>query len=371
MKFLIPQASFEKALKAAGKGVSEKDTHAFSSGVLLIADKCLTLQTYNLAIGVTHKADCSVEEIGGFVAPYKALFALVSRFPSEEVIEIEATTAMMTLRVVGAVYTIQSLCLAEDFPALPEAGEPVATLTVDTFRDAVSRTIFAASHEIGKPMLCGVEISCKKGKISFSAADGAKASFYDVQGGHETDFQHIVPVDNIKMIAAIPAAQGSTLTISYSGGLLGFQFTNTVVTSNLIDGKLPDFRASIPSESDYVLVLDRQALISAVDRLTIAANHSTSVIKLAGGEVDPYCSVFHTNDSLSGSEKLQIEEASDIDGAFEMAFMSKFLSQVLAGQSGEMVAVAKIKGTGTMSFTDPSDPDSLLLLAGVVTKTLA
>ena len=71
----------------------------------------------------------------------------------------------------------------------------------------------------------------------------------------------------------------SEIKISISSNKIVFIIGDIIFISKLIDGSFPDYKRVIPKDNKNILKINREKLLSAVDRVSTIANEKSPVIK--------------------------------------------------------------------------------------------
>ena len=69
------------------------------------------------------------------------------------------------------------------------------------------------------------------------------------------------------------------IEIIVSASKIIFLIDNIILISKLIDGSFPDYNRVIPKDNNNTLQINREKLLSAVDRVSTIANEKSPVIK--------------------------------------------------------------------------------------------
>src|SRR3989344_5144239 len=164
MKLLILKDNLTKALSIVGKGLSQKPQLPILSHLLLKAQKNqLELFATNLELGIVYTAPAKVEKEGEVAVPGKLLIEFISSLITDK-IEIESGENNLQIRTNK---TKGSLAIGNpsDFPPFPKPEEAAKKIPLAKIKDAILRTVFAASLDEGRPILTGVKTSVSQGKL--------------------------------------------------------------------------------------------------------------------------------------------------------------------------------------------------------------
>src|SRR5690606_37548469 len=79
-----------------------------------------------------------------------------------------------------------------------------------------------------------------------------------------------------KTVAVLPKGDAK---VSLSTTKIRIEIDGTILTSKLVDGTYPDYRRILPRNNDKVVVVDRDALASAVGSVTTVADDRSRAVK--------------------------------------------------------------------------------------------
>jgi DNA polymerase-3 subunit beta len=120
-----------------------------------------------------------------------------------------------------------------------------------------------------------------------------------------------------------------------------FHLTNIDLVSQLIDGKFPDYNASIPKSSATKSVIDTQQLLKACKAANVFAREAANIVRFSivpGDEITPGHIKIGAQSAETG------ENAGDLDAtvngnAMEIAFNVKYLIDVLNAAGAPQVTL--------------------------------
>jgi DNA polymerase-3 subunit beta len=115
------------------------------------------------------------------------------------------------------------------------------------------------------------------------------------------------------------------IEIAQSENHLGFRSERTQIFTRLIEGPYPNYEQVIPRENDKIVTADRQALISALRRMSTVASDQTHRIRMAFTAGTCKLSV-QTPDLGEAQEELAVTyEGDPLEIGFNAAYMLEIL----------------------------------------------
>ena len=133
------------------------------------------------------------------------------------------------------------------------------------------------------------------------------------------------------------------IEIVVSSNKIIFFIEDLVFVSKLIDGTFPDYKRVIPSENDNILEVNREKLLSAVDRVSTIANEKSPVIKFKVLKDIINLNTIN-NDNSTATEDLNVEYSGK---EFEIGFNSKYIMDIVNNLEDNQI---------TLKFKDGSSP---------------
>ena len=282
MKFKIVRSKFLESLKKVQNIVATKGSMMIIQNVLIEAkDKQLFLTTTDLDISIRSEVACEVEEEGSTTLPAKLLVNAISKCVEGPVeISIDANDRAQ-ITAGSALFTLSGMSVI-DFPTLPE-DQNSFEYVVDQIilRDMLHKTSYAASQDDTRKTLKGVLMSFKEGKLTMVATDGRRLALAE----HDVDFPPEQTRDIILPSKVVSELQRSLTNdgearILIEKSQISFNLGDTRLYSKLLDEIYPNYRQVIPGELNERVVIDRQLLLAALDRVSVMTMDESNSTKL-------------------------------------------------------------------------------------------
>jgi DNA polymerase-3 subunit beta len=151
----------------------------------------------------------------------------------------------------------------------------------------ISHTAFAVSTEESRPILNGVLWELRPELMRMVATNGHRLSKMELpvtssggEGGRAPSNDLIVPPKALEQIRRLFPAE-EELEIARGDNHLGFRSPFTSVFTRLIEGPYPNYEQVIPKDNDRIAIADKQALTSALKRMSVIASDQTHRIRLS------------------------------------------------------------------------------------------
>jgi DNA polymerase-3 subunit beta len=282
MKFSIARSKFLESLQTVQNVVSGKNTLQILANALIKAeDGKLWITTTDLDMSVRSLIEAEVTADGCTTLPIRRLASIVREL-SEGRISFDVDDKDVAAIECGASsFRINGLPMS-DFPPIPGSdGRMCYRIDQGAFREMLRKTSYAASLDETRRVLNGVLLAFKDGKLTMVATDGRRLALveHEVEFPPENDVELILPTKAVTELVHILGNDGD-LRIFVQKNQVIFEFGNTMMSSKLVDGVYPNYRQVIPAGCDERVALEREALLTALRRVSIIASDKSNATKL-------------------------------------------------------------------------------------------
>lgn len=280
MKFTVIRSKFIEGLKSVQNIVAGKGSQPILQNVMIEANgKEITLTTTDLDISIRSKVECTVVEAGSSTLPVKLLFNLIAK-ASEGEIEVEVDAReQAVIRAGSANYKLNGRPVSE-FPKMNADEESNEyTLERQTLHEMLRKTSYAASQDDTRRTLKGVLMSFKDEKLTMVATDGRRLALVEkeMEFPKSSEKDIVLPSKAVQELLRSLGGEGD-VKVSVQKSRISFDLGGVQIHSKLIDDAYPNYRQVIPAECAESIAIDRQLLLSALERvsvMTMDEAHST------------------------------------------------------------------------------------------------
>lgn len=293
MKFTINRTAFLKKLKDVQLAVSSRTTIPILTGIKLVADtEGVKLTGSNSDISIEtlisihdEKAGLRIEEEGSIVLQPARFFSdIVNKLP-DETFSIEVMDRVQTaIKSSSSSFLINGLDAA-NYPHLPEIDTDQAfTLPVQLLKTIVKQTVIAVSSHESRPILTGVNLSLKEGRLKAVATDSHRLSQRVIPLESAGDFSYniVIPGKSLQELSRLLDDTLDEITVAIAENQILFKTEDTHFYSRLLEGNYPDTDRLIPDASSTQITLDAQVLLGAVERASLLSHEGkNNVVKLS------------------------------------------------------------------------------------------
>lgn len=337
MKLRAERAEFAEAVSWATRTVGARVTLPALSGVLLEAvDGKLICRATDLEVAAEISIPVQIDEPGRVLLPGRLLSQLVARFPDAPV-ELTGESDRVEISCGRARFRVRGM-QADDFPSLaaPAEDAPTGLVRADAFARMVSQVARAASSDEGRPVLTGVQVDAEDGRITAAATDSYRLAVRSLAFEEAVEGSALIPARSLQEAAKAATEVGGSVTVILEEGQVSFLFGDRRLTTKLIEGSFPNYRALLPDAHETSVIVDRAALAEALQRVAIVAMGQANTpvtLTFADGNVELQA----TNQEM-GDAAEALSAVIDGDG-LSIAFNPAFLLAGLEATGTEQVRI--------------------------------
>jgi DNA polymerase-3 subunit beta len=294
MKFTVERDALAAGLQQVMNIVGTKLTMPILSNVLIEAaadQNQIVFSTTNLDLGMRCAVAAQVVQPGNITLPVKKFASIVKVLPDQEVhFELEGEV-LVRLSSGSSHFKILGLA-ADDFPKLPQLSiDQKIEVNQKQLAHMLKSISYAQSRDENRYILNGVYFLAEDNSIHFIATDGRRLALVS-QETPGCNFQKnvIVPAKTIaelertlgvgESVQILMADKQIAFLVDVESGHGGGICENIYIVSKIIEGKYPNYKQVIPSSSDYRVRLDREQLLSVVQRVALVADEKNYSVRL-------------------------------------------------------------------------------------------
>lgn len=227
---------------------------------------------------------------------------------------------------------------AKDFPNAQTFGAEYEEISIkgNELLGAIENTQFACGVDELRPVMTSVHIDCKDERVTFVASDGHKLVKLNSNNARTKSEQSLnLPSKTANILKDALRKETELLTIKFDTSHAQFVVGDFTIRVRSIEGRYPNYNSVIPQSSSRSLCVHRDTLIAMIKRVSIYANKSSNLVKLAfsQGKLE----VFSQDIDFSTSAQEETEVNWN-DGDFAIGFKAPFLIELLESiQSDEVL----------------------------------
>lgn len=243
-----------------------------------------------------------------------------------------------------------------------EGGHEVQVKS-DALMYAITKVGYAIANDTINVILNGVNVEFSENRMTATATDKRMFSKYtsNVECNERSSFA--LPSKPYKLL--VSAAQDfadNEISIAYDDKIVVIKHGDFMLTTRLLDGNYPDLNKFIPKNYERGAKFDKQAMLSALKRVSVASNESNlCVVSFVGCTCTVKCE--DLNNAKSGSESIICEYEGD---PFSICLSTQYLQQTLQSINADNVKMTFDTPMKPALFYDESEPSESEYIAMVM-----
>ena len=282
MKFSIVRCKFLDGLQKVQNVVSGKGTlQILQNALIQTEDNRLCITTTDLDISERCYVECEVEQPGSTTLPVRRLSNIIRELDEGKIMFEVNDDDVATVQSGSSYFKIIGMSV-RDFPPVPSPeGKFCYRIDQGILREMLRKTSYAVSQDETRRVLNGVLMAFKDNKLTMVATDGRRLALVE----HETEFppeaeaEMILPTKAVSELLRLLDNEGDLKVYAQKNQAV-FELGTTMLSSKLIDGVYPNYRQVIPSGCDERVVIEREALLSALRRVSVVTTDKSNAMRL-------------------------------------------------------------------------------------------
>lgn len=365
MRFIVTSTALLKNLQLINGIISP------NSILSVLEDFLFELKGNTLSITATdletmmrvHIEVSEAQEDGSICIPAKTILEYMKNLPEQPVtftintqeLSIEMSSSVGKYKIMGE--------NAADYPKEP-APSDTSSFSISSIGliEGINNSLFAVSTDTIRPVMTGVFFEIEEEGMNFVATDAHRLVQYrrnEVKATKATGF--IVPKKPLQQLRSSLPADDTLLELTYNESHLFVTSPTISMSCRLIDGRFPDYRAVIPTDNPYKMIVNRVDFLSALRRLIIFANKTTNqvILNINGNSLQ-----MHAQDvdfSFEGKETMSCQYTGE---DMQIAFNAKLMIEMINNLDGGEVELSLSTSTraGIFRPVETSENESLMML---------
>jgi DNA polymerase-3 subunit beta len=328
----------------------------------------LTLIANNLEMVIRTQISAEVKSPFAAAVPSSVLASIISESDADT-IELTFDEKVFEMKVAsgGAKSKIKALS-HDEFPPVPDANVLLGKLPSQALKNALKRVAIAASCDMTRPVLNGVQLARIGEDVYLAAADGFRLAAYRLETS--LDFSKgrsslVIPRQSVnKLVQILPDGDEVSIFVSGNGSAIQFTWEGVSVWIQLIDMSFPDWKAIIPSGFKHTLSMPGREAITALNRAEVFAREANHVVRFRpvnGGGL-----VIEGNSNETGKS----ETVLDVAMPFQISLNGLFAKQGIEAISSDAVHLHLNAANAPAMFSNGSDRYVYMLMPMVDTSAV-
>ena len=280
----VLQENLAKNLNIVTKAVDSNPPLPVLANVLLeTEDSRLKISATNLELSISVWIGAKVEQTGSITLPARTFSELVNSLSRERVdLRLDAATHTVHLRCGVQTSNIRGID-ADEFPPINHNERADLQIQGESLREMIVQTAFAAAREQNRPILTGVYFQLEGQTMTLAAADGYRLAVRTAEIGENFGERQdmVVPARTMSEVARIlEDDQEVGISLPTQRNSITFFAPNVLVSSQLLEGRFPDFASIIPRSFVTSTVMYTNDLLAVCQRAEIFARDNANSANL-------------------------------------------------------------------------------------------
>ena len=284
MKFNCDKNTILKSISVAQDIISTRNVLSILSNVLLEAeDGGLRIKSSDLKVSFETTIPVEVIQPGTITVYCDKFNEILRSLPDGEIeFELDDNNQFnIKTRFKKITFNLKSIT-AEKFPELPAIDhESYFEFPQGDFIEMISNTIFAISDDETRYFMNGVYMEKMDNRLIMVASDGRRLSyvFRNIEGNFNDIKGIIIPAKILTLLRKILPGEGN-LFLAITEKNIFIKFGSYKFSSNLIEGKFPNYHKVIPEKQEKTVKVLKNELESAVKRVSLMVEQKSRRVYL-------------------------------------------------------------------------------------------
>lgn len=368
MKFTVNKSVFMNVLTPAMGTVSNKNTITSIEGVLIetLPSGLIQISTYDMNKGVRATFQpTDIEREGKYIINAQRLYQTVKVLPDDD-ITVDINEKLNCEISCGKASFSIFASKGEDFPNLPDlVSNSGFTISSATLKKMIGKVSHSISVQDTRAMLMGAFFKISEDGMEIVSCDSFTLSKCNIkcevdnisESSEKTDYSFIIPGHALAELTKIlPDDEDYKCSFYISRKHAIIKCDDITFFTRTIDSEYIDYNRIIPKENDIFVTLNRERMLSALERANIIAEEKIqgsgkSYVKLSVEEN------FMVLSSSSVNGKVFDEMDCTHEGKnIEIGFNCRYLINSIRAAEGENISVS-LKGPTQAILIYPDKKD--------------
>lgn len=282
MKFSIVRSKFLDGLQRIQNVVSGRGTLQILQNAMIEAEgDRLCMTTTDLDISERCYVECQIEEPGSTTLPIRRLASIIRELDEGKIMVEVDEDDVATVQSGSSYFKIIGMSV-RDFPPVPVTeGKFCYRIDQGVLLEMLRKTSYAISQDETRRVLNGVLMAFKDNKLTMVATDGRRLALVEqeIEFPPEAEAELILPNKAVTELMRLLSNEGDLKVYAQTNQAV-FEIGTTMMSSKLIDGVYPNYRQVIPGACDERVVIEREALLSALRRVSVVTTDKSNATRL-------------------------------------------------------------------------------------------
>lgn len=282
-RFTVTGTDLHEAAAWAFRVIPGRPVMPVLGGLLLDAGDELTVSGYDYETAVTATIPATTAEPGRILLSGRLLAGIAAavvkgaRKPVNVTITIDGTTAQVTAGT--SEWRLPTLPI-DDYPMLPQLGDPIGTVNAGVLRRAVGRVTSAVGRDDTLPMLTGVKMEGSDDALTLTGTDRFRiaTTTVDWTAGGQAQLDVLTPASLLEHAARAFRDDTEQVAVYHDAGGIGFATDTHRIIGRLLDVAFVRWQQLLVHDAEHYAVVDVAELSRAVDQALVVVDRVPQVV---------------------------------------------------------------------------------------------
>ena len=272
MKVTCEKLLLLNAITISSRASLSKSPIPLLEGLLLEADDDnMKITGYDLKTGIITNIPAEVEKQGGIVLSARLFVDIIRKMPGQYITISVDTGFVANISSEMSDFDIIGLPTI-DYPELPIVEEKDSfEIEESVLKKMISQTNFAVSDNDSRPIHTGALFEKVGDNLTIVAVDGYRLALRKeaLKESGDKDLNFVVPGSALGEVERILSDNDKNIVIYLGAKHIMFKMDETFLISRRLEGEFLNYKNSISQQSKYKISVEKDELISAVERVSL------------------------------------------------------------------------------------------------------
>ena len=366
MRFDVSSTALLSHLQSIGKVIASKNTLPILDNFLFqLEENTLTVTASDAETRlVTSLEVMNAEGSGLFCVSAKMLLDPLKELPEQPLtFDVNDANLEVFIHFQNGKYNFIGQ-KGDTYPQQKPLSEQAVEVVMDAqlLLNGISRSLFATADDELRPVMNGVYFDFHTDDLTFVASDGHKlVRLRNLSVKSEERASFILPKKPATLLKNLLAKEEGVIRLQFDDNNAYVRCANCEMVCRLIEGRYPNYNSVIPKENPFQVTIDRMFLLSALKRVSVFSNQSSSLIKLHLEDNLLTVSAQDIDFSTSAEERIPCEYNGD---ELSIGFKATYLIDILGNISSTdvILQLADPSRAGLILPLENQENEDLLML---------
>lgn len=286
MLFTIDRDSLLNRLKIVEKITYHKgNVQPVLSNVLFEAEgNTLYLSATDLEMSIKSQTTIAIKKEGKITLPAKKLLEITSTLPDKPIeFSLNEDNNIVNITCGNSKFDVVGISSSE-FPKINDEMQNAIEIEIEVepLLKSIKNTVYAAASYENRNVISGVFCMIKDKNLEMAATDGNRLTrmIESISNNNSKSARLVIPSKTLNEFARICSFnQQDKAVFIVDKSKITLKTTNFSINSRLVEGEYPPYEQLIPKTTANNALINRDYLITALDRVSTMVNDRTSIVK--------------------------------------------------------------------------------------------